>query len=227
MALVTSGAEDRSAFLAHTSSQTEMMESEMSTMKQSTEANGKKDRRDFLYYATASTGAVAAGAAIWPLINSMNPTADVISQSRISVDLIGLAVGARITVKWAGKPVFIWHRSLKTIAQARATPLEDLVDPIDYRNENPNNSQDMSALDINRSADEAGEWLIVIGVCTHLGCVPLGQDGSTVGEFGGWFCACHGSQYDPSGRIRKGPAPRNLDIPPYSLGPDLILTIGA
>src|SRR5699024_1555347 len=100
-------------------------------------------------------------------------------------------------------------------------------DPIDYTDENPNNSQDMPALDVNRAADEAGEWLIVIGICTHLGCVPVGQAGSSVGAFGGWFCPCHGSHYDRASRIRKGPAPRNLDIPPYSLGSDLMLTIGA
>lgn len=199
----------------------------MSDGQQRAGETGKAERRDFLYYATAATGAVAAGAAIWPLINSMNPSADVLSQSTIAVDLTGVAMGARITVKWAGKPVFIWRRSPETIAKARGTPLDDLVDPIDFTNENPNNSQDMPALDVNRAADEAGEWLIVIGICTHLGCVPVGQDGSSVGEFGGWFCPCHGSHYDRSGRIRKGPAPRNLDIPLYSLGPDLMLTIGA
>lgn len=199
----------------------------MSNAKQRVGETGRAERRDFLYYATAATGAVAAGAAIWPLIDSMNPSADVLSQSTIAVDLTGVALGTRITVKWAGKPVFIWRRSPETIAKARATPLDDLVDPIDYTDENPNNSQDMPALDVNRAADEAGEWLIVIGICTHLGCVPVGQDGSSVGEFGGWFCPCHGSHYDRSGRIRKGPAPRNLDIPPYSLGSDLMLTIGA
>ncbi|WP_243405234.1 ubiquinol-cytochrome c reductase iron-sulfur subunit [Pelagivirga sediminicola] len=199
----------------------------MSEAKQRVGETGKAERRDFLYYATAATGTIATGAAIWPLIDSMNPSADVISQSTITVDLTGVAVGTRITVKWAGKPVFIWRRSPETIAWARATSLDDLVDRIDYTDENPNNAQDMPALDVNRSADEAGEWLIVIGICTHLGCVPVGQDGSSVGDFGGWFCPCHGSHYDRSGRIRKGPAPRNLDIPPYSLGSDLMLTIGA
>tara|TARA_R110002124_G_scaffold76438_2_gene204822 strand:- start:1940 stop:2539 length:600 start_codon:yes stop_codon:yes gene_type:complete len=186
----------------------------------------KVERRDFLYLATAATGAVATGAAIWPLIDSMNPAADVLSQSVISLDLTDVAVGSRITVTWAGKPVFIWRRSPETIAEARATPLDALVDPVDKTAENPNNSQDMPALDENRAADETGEWLVVIGICTHLGCVPLGQDGSSIGDFGGWFCPCHGSHYDRSGRIRKGPAPRNLDIPPYSLGADLMLTIG-
>ncbi|MCQ0090406.1 ubiquinol-cytochrome c reductase iron-sulfur subunit [Roseovarius sp. M141] len=203
------------------------MESKMPDAEQKTEETGKAERRDFLYYAAATTGAVAAGAGIWPLIDSMNPSADVVSQSTISIDLTEVAVGTRITAKWAGKPVFIWRRSPETIAKARATPLDDLIDPIDYTDENPNNAQDMPALDVNRSADEAGEWLIVIGICTHLGCVPVGQNGASVGEFGGWFCPCHGSHYDRSGRIRKGPAPRNLDIPRYSLGTDLMLTIGA
>ncbi len=199
----------------------------MSDTEQTMGGPGKARRRDFLYYATASTGAVATGVAIWPLIDSMNPSADVISQSTLVVDLADVAVGSRITVSWAGKPVFVWRRSPEIVAMARSTSLDDLPDPVDGADENPNNNEDMPALDENRSADEAGEWLIVIGICTHLGCVPVGQDGSSVGEFGGWFCPCHGSHYDRSGRIRKGPAPRNLDIPPYRLGTDLILTIGA
>ena len=174
-------------------------------------------RRDFLYYATAGAGAVTLGAAVWPLIDSMNPAADVQSLATIEVDLAGVTPGQRITVKWQGRPVFIWRRTPEVIAAARATPLDDLVDPVDYRKENPNHTGDLPALDTNRTVDEAGEWLVVIGICTHLGCVPLGQDGATLGEFGGWFCPCHGSHYDQSGRIRKGPAPRNLDIPPYAL----------
>jgi len=188
---------------------------------------GGADRRDFLYFATAGAGVVATGATIWPLIDQMNPAADVLGLAKVDVDLSGVATGQRITVKWAGRPVFIWRRSSAAIAAARATPLDDLVDQVDYVKENPNQASDMPALDANRSVDAASEWLIVIGVCTHLGCVPLGQDGATVGDYGGWFCPCHGSQYDTSGRIRKGPAPRNLDIPPYALGEDLMLTIGA
>ena len=185
-------------------------------------------RRDFLYYATAGAGAVATGAAVWPLINSMNPSADIQSQSTVRVDLSGMERGQRITASWRGKPVFVWRRSQVSIDQARATPLELLVDQTDSAEENPNHAQDMPALDQNRTADEAGEWLIVIGICTHLGCVPVGQgSGDTLGQFGGWFCPCHGSHYDTSGRIRKGPAPRNLDIPLYTLDADLMLTIGA
>lgn len=184
------------------------------------------ERRDFLYYATASTGAVAVGAAVWPLIDSMNPSADVTASGTVRVDLSGLEPGQRITVKWRGRPVFVWRRSPAAIEAARAVELDDLVDPIDSGRENPNLTGEVPARDEIRTADASGEWLIVIGVCTHLGCIPLGQDGSAVGEFGGWFCPCHGSHYDTSGRIRKGPAPRNLDIPPYTLGDDLQLVIG-
>lgn len=198
----------------------------MPDSQQKTDGTGTADRRDFLYYATAATGTGATGAAVWPLIDSMNPSADVIGQSTLVVDLTDVAIGSRITANWVGKPVFIWRRSSEAIAEARATTLDELVDPVDTVKENPNNSKEMPALDQNRSTGEGGEWLIVIGVCTHLGCVPVGQDGSNVGEFGGWFCPCHGSHYDQSGRIRKGPAPRNLDIPLYSLGSDLLLKIG-
>jgi len=163
-------------------------------------------RRDFLYYATAGAGAVAVGAAVWPLVNQMNPSADVQALSSIFVDVSGVEVGTQLTVKYLGKPVFIRRRSQEEIDEARAVALADLPDG---KSENPN-KPDSDASDINRTMDEAGEWLVMIGVCTHLGCVPIG-DGS--GEFGGWFCPCHGSHYDAAGRIRKGPAPRNLDIP--------------
>jgi ubiquinol-cytochrome c reductase iron-sulfur subunit len=183
-------------------------------------------RRDFIYYATAGTGAVALGAATWPLIDALNPTADVRSQALVDIDLAGVEVGQRVTVSWQGRPVFIWRRPAAVISEARATLLENLIDPVDYVYENPNHARDMPALDENRTADAAGEWLVVIGICTHLGCVPQGQDGATVGNWGGWFCSCHGSHYDLSGRVRRGPAPRNLDIPPYTLSDDLLLRIG-
>ncbi|MEZ5798896.1 MAG: ubiquinol-cytochrome c reductase iron-sulfur subunit [Paracoccaceae bacterium] len=164
-------------------------------------------RRDFLYYATAGAGAVATGAAVWPLVDQMNPSADTRAMASIYVDVSGVQVGTQLTVKWRGKPVFIRRRSPEEIEAARAVTLDDLT--IDKSAENAN-KPGADALDQNRSLDEAGEWLVMIGVCTHLGCVPIGN-GS--GEFGGWFCPCHGSHYDTSGRIRKGPAPRNLDVP--------------
>lgn len=164
-------------------------------------------RRDFLYYATAGTGAVAAGAAVWSLVDQMNASADVRALASIFVDVSGVEVGTQLTVKWRGKPVFIRRRSKEEIDAARAVALTDLVDA---KSENENLSAEADASDTNRTLDEAGEWLVMMGVCTHLGCVPLG-DGA--GDFGGWFCPCHGSHYDTAGRIRKGPAPRNLSVP--------------
>ncbi len=163
-------------------------------------------RRDFLYYATAGAGAVTAGAAVWPLVNQMNPSADVKALSSILVDISGVEVGTQISVMFLGKPVFIRRRTQAEIDEARAVALADLIDPA---SENPN-KPGTDASDENRTMDEAGEWLVMMGVCTHLGCVPLG-DGA--GEFNGWFCPCHGSHYDTAGRIRKGPAPQNLHVP--------------
>jgi len=180
-------------------------------------------RRDFLYYATAGAGTVAVGAAAWPLVNQMNPTADVLALSSIRVDISDIAPGTQLTVKFRGKPVFIRRRVQAEIDAARAVSLDDLMDPIDYLNENPNLAVDSPALDQNRTMDEAGEWLVMIGVCTHLGCVPIGGES---GDFGGWFCPCHGSHYDTSGRIRKGPAPRNLDIPAAQFDGETTIVLG-
>jgi ubiquinol-cytochrome c reductase iron-sulfur subunit len=163
-------------------------------------------RRDFLYYATAGVGAVATGAAVWPLVNQMNPSADVKAMSSIRVDISGVEVGTQISVKFLGKPVFIRRRSDDEIEAGRAVKLEDLVDTSAQKPGAP----ELDASDQNRTLDEAGEWLVMIGVCTHLGCVPLGNG---AGDFGGWFCPCHGSHYDTAGRIRKGPAPENLWLP--------------
>ena len=173
----------------------------------------KGNRRDFLYVATAGTGAVIGGAAVWPMINQMNPSADVQALSSIEVDVSDVEPGTQITVKWLGKPVFIRRRTSEEIKAARDVALEDLPD-IDARNANASpviGETETYAKDSNRSLDETGEWLVMMGVCTHLGCVPLGD----AGDFGGWFCPCHGSHYDTSGRIRKGPAPTNMAIPPY------------
>lgn len=175
-------------------------------------------RRDFIYYATAGAGAVATGAAVWPLVNQMNPSADVRALSSIRVDTSGIEVGTQLTVKWLGKPVFIRRRTQEEIDAARAVTLDELT--IDKTSQNDNNP-DADAMDENRAMDEKGEWLVMMGVCTHLGCVPLG-DGA--GEFGGWFCPCHGSHYDTSGRIRKGPAPLNLLVPTAAFeGSELVL----
>jgi len=176
-------------------------------------------RRDFLYYATAGAGAVAVGAAVWPLINQMNPSADVQALSSIFVDVSGIEVGTQLTVKWLGKPVFIRRRSPEEIEGARATALTELPD---QSAENAN-KPDTDASDANRALDDTGEWLVMIGVCTHLGCVPIG-DGA--GDFGGWFCPCHGSHYDQSGRIRKGPAPRNLPVPVAAFTDETTIKLG-
>lgn len=176
-------------------------------------------RRDFLYFATAGAGAVATGAAVWPLVNQMNPSADVQALSSIFVDVSAVEVGTQLTVKWLGKPVFIRRRTAEEIEAARATALTDLPDA---KGENAN-KPDADAADQNRTLDEAGEWLVMMGVCTHLGCVPLG-DGS--GDFGGWFCPCHGSHYDTAGRIRKGPAPRNLPVPVAAFENETTIKLG-
>ncbi len=156
-------------------------------------------RRDFLFVATGTATAVGAALASWPFIDQMNPSADVRAFAVVDVDLAPVPVGQRITVKWQGKPVFIAHRTAAEIARAERDDAAPLRDP---------------ARDDERV--QRKEWLVVIGICTHLGCVPQGQrPGSLRGEWGGWFCSCHGSVYDTAGRIRKGPAPRNLYLPPY------------
>ena len=176
-------------------------------------------RRDFLYYATAGAGPITAGAAVWPLVNQMNPSADVKALSSIRVDISEIEPGTQLTVKWLGKPVFIRRRTEDEISEARGVAMDDLID-LSARN---NNAPELDAADENRALDETGEWLVMMGVCTHLGCVPLG-DGA--GDFHGWFCPCHGSHYDTSGRIRKGPAPENLPVPMAAFVDDTTIKLG-
>jgi len=167
-------------------------------------------RRDFLFLAAGAMGVVGTAVAVWPLIDSMNPAADVRALSATEVDLDPVEVGQRITITWRGKPIYIDHRPQKEIDAARNVNLDDLRDP---------------QADSDRV--QKPEWLIVIGICTHLGCLPKGQKvGDPRGEWGGWFCPCHGSHYDTSGRIRKGPAPRNLDVPPYEYLDETRVRIG-
>ena len=168
------------------------------------------ERRDFLIMATAAVGAVGAGLAVWPIVDSINPPADVLALASTEVDLSPVEVGQSITVIWRGRPVFVRHRSEKEIEDARAVPLDAMPDPQsdDDRTQKP-------------------EWLIMVGICTHLGCIPNGQRPTDPkGDFGGWFCPCHGSHYDLSGRIRKGPAPTNLEIPTYEFVDDTTIKIG-
>ena len=184
--------------------------SETSALEQPQHPQDGETRRDFLYLVTGAAGAVGTAIAVWPLIDSMNPAADVLALATVEVDLEPVQVGQRITVTWRGSPVFIDHRTPEQIAQAKADDLVDLKDP---------------ALDGDRVIRD--EWLIVVGICTHLGCIPKGQAvGDPRGEFGGWFCPCHGSHYDTSGRIRKGPAPENLIVPRYAFLEGLQIRIG-
>jgi len=176
-------------------------------------------RRDFLYYATGGAGAVAAGAAVWPLVNQMNPSADVQALSSIRVDISGVEPGTQLTVKWLGKPVFIRRRTEDEIAEAKAVDVSSLPDP---NAENANLPAGSEATDANRAMADNEEWLVMVGVCTHLGCVPLGD----AGDFGGWFCPCHGSHYDTAGRIRKGPAPQNLLIPTAEFLSETVIKLG-
>ncbi|WP_298937924.1 ubiquinol-cytochrome c reductase iron-sulfur subunit [uncultured Ruegeria sp.] len=172
-------------------------------------------RRDFLYYVAGGAGVVATGAVVWPLVNQMNPSADVQAMSSIRQDVSGVEPGTQLTVKWLGKPVFIRHRTGVEIQEAAQQDEEGLAALTDPLARNANLNADAPATDANRvmpspEGEAPGAWIVQMGVCTHLGCVPLGD----AGDFGGWFCPCHGSHYDLAGRIRKGPAPENLPIPP-------------
>ena len=163
------------------------------------------ERRDFLFTASYALGAVGVGAAVWPLIDQMNPDASVKALAITEVDISKIGLGKTITVLWRGKPVFIRRRTQEEISKAQNVNLEELKDP----------QKDEDRV-------KKPEWLIMTGVCTHLGCVPLGNKG----DFGGWFCPCHGSHYDTSGRIRKGPAPTNLEIPKYEFVDNNTIKIG-
>jgi len=176
-------------------------------------------RRDFLYIATGAFAAVGAAAVAWPLIDQMNPDASVLALASTEVDLSQLAEGQSITITWRGNPVFVRHRTAKEIEEANAVQVSDLIDPLAR---NANLDPNAPATDHNRVIDGKEKYLIQIGVCTHLGCVPIGE----AGDFNGWFCPCHGSHYDTAGRIRKGPAPENLHIPPYKYTSDTNVTIG-
>ena len=160
--------------------------------------------------AAGAMGAIATIGVVWPLIETMNPSADVLALSSTEVDISAIEVGQSVTVKWRGKPVFIRRRTQEEIDAARAVSLDDLSDP-----------------QSDEDRVQKAEWLILVGVCTHLGCIPLGNKiGDPKGDFGGWFCPCHGSHYDTSGRIRVGPAPENLPVPGYEFLDDTLVKIG-
>ena len=167
--------------------------------------SGKKDRRDFLFTASYTVGAIGLGATVWPFIDQMNPDSSVKALASTEVDLSQIQPGKAITVLWRGKPVFIKRRTSEEIAEAKKVNLEDLKHP---------------EKDEDRVKKE--EWLVMLGICTHLGCVPL----SDKGDYNGWFCPCHGSHYDTSGRIRKGPAPTNMEVPKYEFVDNNTIKIG-
>jgi ubiquinol-cytochrome c reductase iron-sulfur subunit len=164
-------------------------------------------RRDFIVLTATALAGVGAATVAWPLIDSMNPSADVLALASVEVDLAPIKPGQSIKIMWRGKPVFIRHRTEEEIAEARKVELKNLPDP---------------QKDEDRVHKGKDQWLVMVGVCTHLGCVPLGQKG----DYNGWFCPCHGSHYDTSGRIRKGPAPQNLIVPEYAFLTDTKIRIG-
>lgn len=171
-------------------------------------ADGTK--RDFLKLVAGSFAAVGVGAIVWPFIASMNPAKDVLALASTDVDITHVAEGQAVTVMWRGKPVFVRHRTAKEIEEAKAVNVGELRDP-----------------QTDQARVQREPWLVVVGICTHLGCVPLGQKPTDPrGEFGGWFCPCHGSAYDTAGRIRRGPAPLNLAVPEYAFRSDTQIRIG-
>ena len=192
----------------------------MSEHTSNTDMTGEPTRRDFLYLTTGMAGVVGAVSVAWPFIDQMRPDASTLALASIEVDVSSLEPGMSLTAKWRGKPIFIRNRTEKEINDAKGAQISDLKDP---NARNANLPSDAEATDVARSAGEGKEnWIVMIGSCTHLGCVPLG----TAGEYGGWFCPCHGSVYDTAGRIRKGPAPMNLFIPQYTFTSDKVIRIG-
>jgi ubiquinol-cytochrome c reductase iron-sulfur subunit len=185
----------------------------------SVDHSSEPTRRDFLYIATGAAGVVGAAAAVWPFIDQMNPDAATLALAQVDVDISQIAAGQSITAKWRGKPIFIRQRTPTEIEEGKGVSLSDLKDPIAR---NANLPADAPATDVNRAAEGQEQWLVMVGVCTHLGCVPLGQSG----DYDGWYCPCHGSHYDTAGRVRKGPAPENMAVPLFSFPNPTTIRIG-
>jgi ubiquinol-cytochrome c reductase iron-sulfur subunit len=193
-------------------------------MQPSLLADDEPSRRDVILIAAGGFAAVGAAAVLWPLLDQMNPDRSALSLATTEVDLAHIDVGQAITVMWRGKPIFVRRRAEEEIAAAKAVPVDELIDPLAR---NANLDDDALATDANRTTENREPWLIMIGICTHLGCIPKGQGvGDARGDFGGWICPCHGSQYDTAGRVRKGPAPQNMAIPPYAFLSDTKIQIG-
>ena len=186
------------------------MTDEASTAESSNVDGVDDSKRDFLLYSTIAVGAVGTAFAAWPFIDSMNPSKDVLALASTELDLSSMEEGQSITAIWRGKPVFIRKRTAKEIESANKVDVAQLPDP-----------------ESDTDRVQKPEWLVLIGICTHLGCIPSGQkNGDEKGEYNGWFCPCHGSHYDISGRIRKGPAPKNLEVPPYKFTDETNIVIG-
>jgi ubiquinol-cytochrome c reductase iron-sulfur subunit len=181
-------------------------------------------RRDFIVIAAQAFAGVGAALALWPFIHQMNPDASTQAAASLEVDLSPIKEGQAITVLWRGKPVFVRSRTKEEITKAVDVKLSELVDPSARNDDLPERAP---ATDPNRTKKGHENWIVLVGICTHLGCIPKGQSiGDARGDFGGWFCPCHGSHYDTAGRIRKGPAPRNLEVPPYDFVSDSKIKIG-
>ena len=182
------------------------------------------NRRDFIVIAAQAFAGVGAAMALWPFIQQMNPDASTQAAASIEVDLSPVKEGQAITVLWRGKPVFVRNRTKEEITKAVEVKVADLVDPSARNDALPEKTP---ATDLNRTKKGKENWLVLVGICTHLGCIPKGQSiADARGDFGGWFCPCHGSHYDTSGRIRRGQAPRNLEVPPYEFVSDTKVKIG-
>lgn len=182
------------------------------------------NRRDFIVILAQSFAGVGAAVALWPFISQMNPDASTQALASIEVDLSPVKPGQAITVSWRGKPVFIRNRTPEEVKAALDVKLSDLKDPIARNEALPDKSP---ATDLNRTKKDKENWLVLVGICTHLGCIPKGQSmADAKGDYGGWFCPCHGSHYDTAGRIRLGPAPQNLLVPTYEFVSDTMIKIG-
>ena len=187
-------------------------------------SEGQPARRDFLELAGGMFAAVGGAATLWPLIQQMNPDASALALASTEVDIAPIKEGQAITVMWRGKPVFIRNRTKEEIAKAKAVPMDELRDTSARNDALPEKA---TASDENRTKAGKENWLVLVGICTHLGCIPKGQAVvDSRGDFGGYFCPCHGSHYDTAGRIRKGPAPQNLEVPPYEFVSDTKIKIG-
>lgn len=184
-----------------------MANKDTTKIKTAAEEPADPSKRDFITLASCGLGAVGAACVAWPLIDSMNPSADVLAQSSVEVDISGVEPGQQKKAMWRGKPIFIYRRTPEQLAEANKVDVNELRD---------------KETDVQRTKPGKEEWLVMVGVCTHLGCIPIAGEG----EYKGWFCPCHGSQYDISGRIRKGPAPTNLLVPPYAFLNDKTIKIG-